>query len=43
MQNERKSSADTQVSEGVGGGAPGAREDSPAARGAAHGEASVPL
>lgn len=35
----RKSSSDTQVSEeGVGGGAPGTREDSPAA----HGEAAMP-
>lgn len=38
----RESSADTQVSEGVGGRAPSAREDCPAARGAARGEAAVP-
>lgn len=41
--HERKSSADTQVSEeGMGEGAPGTREDCPAAHGAAHAEVAVP-
>ena len=40
---ESHSSADTKVSAGGAGGAPGARADSPAAPGVDHGEAAVPL